>query len=441
MTMPTRDQVIADVLGRARRQNASADALLRDSTVLSLSFESGRLKGSQLTQEAGLNLRLLKDGKVGVAGSTDLAMPDDVVARAVASAAEGEALDLELPGLSALPRVDTFDDAVPGLDVAALAAIGKSVVERLMRDGWQVGASVERHVEMLWFGNSSGQVFQQKGSAITVSAEVTRVAGDDVLMAYDVFAATGRPTSAELDGMVKTIVTKIERGEKIVAAPEGRLPVLFTPEGLSAVLMPIRQALSGKSVLQGISPLGGKAGETLFDTSFTMTDDPLLSRRIGSRGADDEGVASKRLPLIDKGVVSAFVYDLETAARARTKSTGHGTRSTFGKPGISYTNLVIAPGTHDEASLLKEVGDGLVVDEMIGVGQGNVTSGAFSHPVALAYRVEKGEITGRVKDAAIAGNAFELLKRIKALGQEAKWCGGTRQIPPMVFDAVNVAGR
>jgi predicted Zn-dependent protease len=61
--------------------------------------------------------------------------------------------------------------------------------------------------------------------------------------------------------------------------------------------------------------------------------------------------------------------------------------------------------------------------------------------VALAYRVDGGEITGRVKDAAVAGNAYDLLKRIRRIGREGKWIGGSRLVPPMVLDAVNVARR
>src|SRR5207247_4420714 len=61
--------------------------------------------------------------------------------------------------------------------------------------------------------------------------------------------------------------------------------------------------------------------------------------------------------------------------------------------------------------LLGDIRDGLLVDELIGVGQGNVTGGAFSHPVALAYRIERGAITGRVKDAAVAGNGYGLWKQ------------------------------
>ncbi len=424
-----------------KRRGVTGDALLRDSMVLSVSFESGRLKGSTLSQEAGLNLRVFKDGRVGTAGTTDLASPDDVVARALASAAEGEALTLELPPPGALPRVRTWDDRAAGADVTTLVSLGRSVVEPLSRDGWQVNASVDRHMETTRFANTTGASAEQRGSAISISAEVTRVSGDDVLMAYDVVSLCGVPAEADIAAMVRGIITRIERSLKIVEPPEGRLPVMFTPQGMGAILLPINQGLSGKSVLQGISPLADRLGKQHFSASFSYTDDPLIDGRVGSRAADDEGVVSRRLPLIERGVVKAFVYDLETASRAGVRPTGHGSRSTFGKPGISYSNLVIESGASDEAALWREVGDGLVVDELIGVGQGNTSSGAFSHPVALAWRIDKGELTGRVKDAAVAGNAFELMNRIKAIGRDPKWHNGTRRIPPMVLDGVSVARR
>src|SRR5262249_18984594 len=186
------DQALKLVLSKS----ASGDALLRDATVLSLSFEAGRLKGSALNQSAGLNLRVISRGKVGIAGTTDLSSPDDVVARAFASAAEGDALGLELPAPAKTPAVETFDERTEALDVAALAPLGRAVVERLQRPGWQVMASVERHLETTRFANTAGQSFEQRASAVTLGAEVTRVEGDDVLMAYETFAANGPPEPA-----------------------------------------------------------------------------------------------------------------------------------------------------------------------------------------------------------------------------------------------------
>jgi PmbA protein len=90
--------------------------------------------------------------------------------------------------------------------------------------------------------------------------------------------------------------------------------------------------------------------------------------------------------------------------------------------------------------LLADIKDGLLVDDLIGVGQGNVIGGAFSHPVALAYRIERGQITGRVKDAAIAGNSYELLKRIGGFGNDRRWYGA-RSTPSLLLEGVSVARR
>jgi PmbA protein len=90
--------------------------------------------------------------------------------------------------------------------------------------------------------------------------------------------------------------------------------------------------------------------------------------------------------------------------------------------------------------LLGAVRDGLLVDELIGVGQGNVIGGAFSHPVALAYRIERGVIAGRVKDAAIAGDAYELWKRVGGFGSDARWTG-SRYAPSVLMEGVSVARR
>jgi PmbA protein len=90
--------------------------------------------------------------------------------------------------------------------------------------------------------------------------------------------------------------------------------------------------------------------------------------------------------------------------------------------------------------LIADIQDGLIVDDLIGVGQGNVIGGGFSHPVGLAYRVQRGEITGRVKDAAVAGNVYDLLKHIGGFGTDARWLGA-RWSASLRLDGVSVARR
>jgi len=277
--------------------------------------------------------------------------------------------------------------------------------------------------------------------------DITRIAGDDVLMVYDQYVAADLPGAADLDALVRSVATRLDLALTVVGPPEGALPVIFTPAGLSAILLPLEQALSGKAVLQGVSPLGEKLGSRVFDERFSLTDDPLAQGRAGSRPCDDEAVASRTLPLVEKGVVRAFIYDLETAARAGTASTGHGRRGVFGKPRIAYTNLVVGMDRKRKTEngipgggLAAGIQDGLIVEDLIGVGQGNVIAGGFSHPVALAYRVERGAITGRVKDAAVAGNVYELLKKVGGFGNDGRWLG-TRFAPSLLLEGVSVARR
>jgi PmbA protein len=443
--------VISGLIDLVRRRGFQADALRRRADTTSISFESGRLKAAGVSEQAGINLRVVKDGRVGVAGTTATGEREleSLADRAAASAELGEELALAFPRNAPHPPVVTYFDDVADVSLDALIDIGREVMGRLARDGVQVNVTIEREVAETEVANTAGAIGAYITTGLTVAADLTRIAGDDVLMVYDYYTGCGLPSAADLDALVASITTRLDLALRVVPPPEGALPVVFTPQGLAPILLPIQQALSGKSVLQGVSPLAGKLGQQAFDLRFSITDDPVVSGRPGSRPVDDEGVPSAALPLVAGGVVRHFVYDLETAARADhgARSTGHGARGIFGKPHIGYSNFVVGvtDGVPPEdrafgGGLVAGVSDGLVVDDLIGVGQGNVSGGAFSHPVALAYRIAKGEITGRVKDAAVAGNAYDLLQRIGGVGGDGRWLS-SRWSPSLLLEGVSVARR
>jgi len=442
--------VIADLLDVVRRRvsGGGSDALWRREERTAIAFESGRLKSAGTTEEAGVNLRVVQGGRVGVAGTTAAdAATGDLLDRALASAALGESLDLTFPPPSPLPPIATYFASAANASLDSLIDVGEELVARLRRDGCQLNVAVEREVSETEIANTAGAAGRYQATGVAVGVDITRIAGDDVLMVYDQYVGADLPGAADLDALVRSVATRLDLALTVVEPPEGALPVIFSPAGLSAILLPLEQALSGKAVLQGVSPLGEKLGSRVFDERFSLTDDPLAAGRAGSRPCDDEAVPSRTLPLVEKGVVRAFVYDLETGARAGTASTGHGRRGVFGKPRIAYSNFVVGmdgkrktddgiPG----GGLAAGIHDGLIVEDLIGVGQGNVIAGGFSHPVALAYRVERGAITGRVKDAAVAGNVYELLKQIGGFGNDGRWLG-TRFAPSLLLEGVSVARR
>ncbi len=226
------------------------------------------------------------------------------------------------------------------------------------------------------------------------------------------------------------------------AVPSRSLPVVFTPRVVaSALIPPLMAAFNGKTVLEGASPIGNRLGEAVFDKKLWLWDDPTIAYRPGSRPADDEGVPSQRTPLIEQGTVANFFYDLQTAALARTRSTGNGSRHRGGLPAPSPSAFIIAPGNTTFEEMVQDIKEGLVIEQLMGAGQGNILGGDFSGNVLLGYKVESGKIVGRVKDTMVSGNIYQILKEIMAIGSDAQWVGGFLQTPHLYCPSLSVASK
>jgi PmbA protein len=242
--------------------------------------------------------------------------------------------------------------------------------------------------------------------------------------------------------IIDTVLHQLELAKNRASAPSRPLPVVFTPDGVaSALIMPLMAAFNGKTVLEGASPVGNRLGEPVFDAKLWLRDDPTVAYRPGSRPCDDEGVPSQRTPLIEKGVVANFLYDLQTAALAGKRSTGHGSRSRGGLPSPSPSAFIIAPGQATFEEMVGDMKEGLVIEQLMGAGQGNVLGGDFSGNVLLGFKVENGKIVGRVKNTMVSGNIYEALKDIAAIGRDAKWVGSFLQTPPIYLPGLSVASK
>jgi PmbA protein len=192
-------------------------------------------------------------------------------------------------------------------------------------------------------------------------------------------------------------------------------------------------------VFEGISPLKDKLGKAVFDKRLCCWDDATLPYKVASGPCDDEGVPSQRLPLISNGVVSNFLYDLRTAALANTRSTGSGRRAGNALPRPGISSLLIDEGDVPFEDMVGSMKEGLVVEQVIGADQGNLLAGDFGGNVLLGYKVENGEMVGRVKDTMIAGNIYQVLGELLGMGREARWVGGILRTPCLYCPSLSVA--
>jgi len=193
-------------------------------------------------------------------------------------------------------------------------------------------------------------------------------------------------------------------------------------------------------LLDGASPIKDKKDMVIFDSKLFLSDDPTIPYQPGSTPFDDEGMPARRNALIDRGKVAQFYYDLHTAALAGSSSTGNGSRS-GGMPSPSIHALVIEGGKVSQADMVKDMKEGLIIEQMMGAEQGNILNGDFSGNVLLGYKVDNGEITGRVKDTMVSGNVYQLLKEISAIGSDSRWIAGYVNTPSIYCPAIAVSAK
>ncbi len=408
---------VEQIVEKASQKGLAAQATLRTQETSKVNFENDRLKSAESSQRTEIQVRVIKDGKVGLSSTTDPADVDGVVNRALEAADFGSPAHYELPAAQPLPAVKTFDPTILTLTKPDMIRLGQGMMDMIKSYNPEIlaGAAVNRIQSKIEYANSAGAQYAAEHTDFGVAAGGQLVRGTDILFAGDSMRHKQRAVDPE--EIAERAINYFRMAEVIAPIQTGEYPVIFTPGGLIALLLSLGLGLDGKNVLLGASPLAGKLGQVIADPRFTLTDDPLLDYAPQTAAFDNEGVPKARLPLIEGGVLQNFVYDLDTAGRAGAKPTGHGS-------GRSFSNLVINPGDTPYADMLKGIRQGLLVHEFLGLGQGNPINGEFSVNLFLGYKIEDGEIVGRVKDVMLAGNALHAIQDIAAISREREWVSG-----------------
>ena len=431
-----------DILAQAAKVAEEAEVFAVASEETQAQFEANRLKYLQTKQQTSVALRIVRQGKIGYATTTELDDRQNLVNNAVETARFGMPAKFQFPVPSAYPQVEVFDSKMESVSNEAMIKLGAELITAVTghTPGIICEAEVAKGVISVRIMNSRGGQAQYRKSFFSLGIEGNLVSGTDMLFVGE-SESSCRPLS-ESRAVAEVVLQQLELAKNRASVPSRSMPVIFTPNGVaSALIMPLMTAFNGKTVLEGASPIGNRLGQPVFDQKLWLWDDPTIVYRPSSRPCDDEGIPSQRTSLIEEGTVTNFLYDLQTAALAHTRSTGNGGRSHGGLPTPAPSAFIIAPGKATFAEMVQDIKEGLVIEQLMGAGQGNILGGDFSGNVLLGYKVENGKIVGRVKDTMVSGNVYQVLKEIIALGSEAKWVGSFLQTPHIYCPSLSVASK
>lgn len=234
---------------------------------------------------------------------------------------------------------------------------------------------------------------------------------------YDKLKKDGTGTTA-----FKRAVEKIG-AEKIVS---GTMPMLVENRVIGRLLGPVMNALNGASIQQKNSFLVDKIGEKIASPTLTITDDPFIVGGRGSRLFDSEGLATKKRPIIKKGVLQTYLIDTYYAKKLETEPTGGST-----------TNIVFETGSKNLDGLIASIEKGIFVTGFNG-GNCNGSTGDYSYGIE-GFLVENGKLVKPVTEMNITGNMKNLLTKIGELGNDVKTDTSVRT-PSILFNDVDFSG-
>jgi PmbA protein len=409
--------IVQQIVEKASQRAQAVQAVMLTQETSAVDFENDRLKSAESSQRTQIEVKVIVDGKVGVSSTTDPEDIDGVVKRALEAAEFGSPAHFVFPDAQSLEPVKIFDPALLPLEKPEMIRIGQQMMDMVKTYNPEIlaGALINKTVYKVEYANSHGAEYSADHTDFNVGTGGQLVRGTDIL--YINHGVGQKKRAVDTEEIATQAIEYFRMAEQIAPLESGEMPVIFTPKGLITLLLSLGLAVDGKSVYLGASPLRDKLGQQIANPSLTILDDPFFEYGPRTSAFDNEGVARKVTPIIEKGVLRNFIYDLDTAGRVGVKPTGHGSSRTL-------TNLVITPGLTSYETMIRNTPKGLLVHEFLGLGQGNPINGEFSVNLFLGYKIENGKLVGRVKDVMLAGNAFEALKDITAISKEREWVSG-----------------
>ena len=441
-------QAIADRIVAQAKPGEQIEAYIGRGGETSVRVYEGELEHFVSAQSAGVGIRVIKDGRTGVAyaGTLDESAISEVLADARDNVQFGnpdEFAGLATPdGVEPVPQ-KFWDEALANYPTDQKVALTKDLEQRALAadsrvrtesanydDGWDESA----------FATTTGIRISGRSNGCYVSVVTLADDGDETQTGFG-FSVGDSPNDFNLDKAAREAADRATRLLGATKPASKRTTIVLDPYVTSQFISILSSAFSGENVSKGRSIFADRLNEQVAVPSFTLVDDPTNKLAYTSTDIDGEGLAARRNVLIEDGVLKMFVHSSYSARRMKTRSTGNATRGGFaGSPGVGCLAMQVTPGSKSQAELIAGIDDGVLIQEVSGLHSGvNPISGDFSTG-ASGMTISKGVVGAPIREFTIGSTLQRMLLDIVAIGNDVDWLPMRAAGLSLVISDVTISG-
>ncbi len=429
---------VSFALETAQKAGATAEVSVTKVSGLSVSTRLQEIENVEFTNDGALGISVYLGQQKGNASTSDLSeraiknaieaalaiakytSPDDC-----AGLAEKELMAFEAPDLALYHAAEVNVE-----HAAELARLAESTAleadERIVNSN---GASFNSHCGVRVYGNTHGMLQSYLSSRYSLSCSVIGGVQDALENDYEY------TVSREFDKLCSPIWVGKNCAEKVLARLNSQklstreVPVIFLNDVATGLMSHFAAAISGGSLYRNSSFLLDQLGERLLPSWFNLSERPHLLRRLASTPFDSEGVRTQNMEIVQDGVLQTYLLTHYSGKKLGMQSNGHA-------GGIH--NWLVQPNlTGGLSALLREMGSGLLVTDVMGQGV-NIVTGDYSRG-ASGFWVENGEIQYPVAEITIAGRLQDMLKNMLAVGDDIEHRSNI-QTGSILLDKMKISG-
>lgn len=430
------------------------EILLRDNYEISCEVSLGEVNKAAKSQDVGASIRVVLKNQLGSAYTNrlDKATIEQSVKRAIsaAKASTPDATWKDFPAKAKYTKLTgLWDESIPEKDPGVFVDFSTQISDAIKeKDSSIIIGETGAGGFYGWtaYANSNGVLTSDRGTGVYAYSYI--MAPTESGMTPPAFAVdVNRHFHLDLDYIINQAVKDILLAKKDAKGETGSGIIVLTPDALGNLLAyTLNQAVKGENVVRGKSRLADMEGELIASKTLTFTDDGLYAGGYGTALFDGEGVPQQSTVIVDKGKLRSFLWNHYWATQHGKTSTGNASRNLrTGVVDTSPTNFVISGGKTSQEDMLSEIKSGYLVKGLQGVHSSNQETGDYSVVANPAFRIIDGELVGAVHGLMLAGNAFDLIKKVEVIGSDVRRYlvgpGGSVIGPSIQFGDIQVVAK